>query len=81
MSTRKENMITIKISERNSDQNEDALTKKSWVGLTEEEKVFIAGIAKITEPNDEPIKFGQPTRKCLQVLFDLAEAKLKEKNK
>jgi hypothetical protein len=53
---------------------------REWVGLTDKEKTFIADIAKITEPNDAPIKFKQPTRKCLQVLFDLAEAKLKEKN-
>jgi hypothetical protein len=51
-----------------------------WKGLTDEERLAIVFDAKITEPNDEPIKFGAPSRKCIQDLISHVEAKLKEKN-
>ena len=53
---------------------------REWVGLTDEERLDIVFKAKITEPNDEPIKFGGPSRKCVQDLISCVEAKLKEKN-
>lgn len=58
------------------------LTKmpSEWVGLTDEEILAITFDAKITEPNDEPIKFGAPSRKCIKDLVSGVEAKLKEKN-
>ncbi len=54
--------------------------KKPWVGLTDEEVMAITFDAKITEPNDEPIKFGAPSRKCIKDLVSYVQAKLKEKN-
>ena len=51
-----------------------------WVGLTEDECRDIAAKSKITEPNDEPIKFGAPSRKCIRDLILLIETKLREKN-
>jgi hypothetical protein len=54
--------------------------KKQWVGLTDEERLYLVVNSKITEPNDEPIKFGAPSRKCIRDLVLLIEAKLKEKN-
>ena len=54
--------------------------KREWVGLTEDECRDIAAKSKITEPNDEPIKFGAPSRKCIRDLILLIETKLREKN-
>ena len=54
--------------------------EREWVGLTDEEILAIVFDAKITEPNDEPIKFGAPSRKCIKDLVACVEAKLKEKN-
>jgi hypothetical protein len=55
-------------------------SQRTWVGLTEEEILAFVFDAKITEPNDEPIKFGAPSRKCIKDLVSCVEAKLKEKN-
>ena len=54
--------------------------EREWVGLTDEEILAITLDAKITEPNDEPIKFGAPSRKCIKDLVSGVEAILKEKN-
>jgi hypothetical protein len=54
--------------------------EREWVGLTDEEILAITLDAKITEPNDEPIKFGAPSRKCIKDLVSGVEARLKEKN-
>jgi hypothetical protein len=54
--------------------------EREWVGLTDEEILAITFDAKITEPNDEPIKFGAPSRKCIKDLVSGVEARLKEKN-
>ena len=54
--------------------------EREWVDLTDEEILAITFNAKITEPNDEPIKFGAPSRKCIKDLVSGVEAKLKEKN-
>ena len=54
--------------------------QKEWISLTDEERLAIVFDAKITEPNDEPIKFGAPSRKCIQDLILRIESKLKEKN-
>ena len=56
------------------------LQEREWVGLTDEEILAITLDAKITEPNDEPIKFGAPSRKCIKDLVSGVEARLKEKN-
>jgi hypothetical protein len=53
---------------------------REWVGLTDEERQYLVVNSKITEPNDEPIKFGAPSRKCIRDLVLLVEDKLKEKN-
>ena len=58
----------------------EALAKREWVGLTDEESLDLVFDSKITEPNDEPIKFGAPSRQCIQNLISHVEAKLKEKN-
>ena len=54
--------------------------EREWVDLTDEEILAITFNAKITEPNDEPIKFGTPSRKCIKDLISCVETKLKEKN-
>ena len=58
----------------------EALAKREWVGLTDEESLDLVFDSKITEPNDEPIKFGAPSRQCIQNLISHVEAKLREKN-
>ena len=62
------------------DDTQEYAHQRQWVGLTDEEKMQIVFDAKITEPNDEPIKFGRPSRKCVKEMVDAIEAKLKEKN-
>ena len=54
--------------------------EREWVELTDEEILAITFDAKITEPNDEPIKFGAPSRKCIKDLVSGVETKLREKN-
>jgi len=58
----------------------EALAKREWVGLTDEESLDLVFDSKITEPNDEPIKFGAPSRQCIQNFISHVEAKLREKN-
>ena len=57
-----------------------AQPERKWVGLTDEESLDLVFDSKITEPNDEPIKFGAPSRQCIQNLISHVEAKLREKN-
>jgi len=57
-----------------------AAPKREWVGLTDEESLDLVFDSKITEPNDEPIKFGAPSRQCIQNLISHVETKLREKN-
>ena len=56
------------------------MRQREWQGLTDDEILAFVFDAKITEPNDEPIKLGAPSRKCIKDLVSCVEAKLKEKN-